>query len=314
VDGVSDGKSQSVFNLTLSGNIVVKFKDAVKVSDISVYGESIPTFIESNLKYTSRITIDAKKNNNVKCIIKDYVYFKKVYSTVNNSYVWTVVDISENKNWLNDSLRPLADRNYDRKSGRSGLNYLWKHKPISSNRINPSSSNIIDCYIITRGYYYNMMEWIKGTISDKPVQPLPHELRTSYNSLMNHKMVSDEMILRSGELKILFGKDARKELQAKFLVVKSYSTVLSDIQIKSAIVDAVYSYFSIDSWNFGDSFNFTEMAAHIHNALNNNISSIVIKPLNGTLGDLFQILAMEHEILIPSVSIDDIEIVEYLKL
>ena len=56
------------------------------------------------------------------------------------------------------------------------------------------------------------------------------------------------------------------------------------------------------------------MAAHVHNLLDNNISSFVIKPLNQSLGDLFQILAMEHEILIPSVSIDDIEIVDYLKL
>ena len=149
IDNVSDRKANSVYNLSLSGNIIIKFKTAVKVSDISVYGESIPTFTESNLKYTSRITIDAKKNNTVGVIIKDYVYFKKTFDNSINKDGWKVVDITENKNWLNDSLRPLENRIYDRKSGRYGLHYLWKHKPIVSNRINPSSSNIIDCYIIT---------------------------------------------------------------------------------------------------------------------------------------------------------------------
>jgi hypothetical protein len=122
-------------------------------------------------------------------------------------------------------------------------------------------------------------------------------------------MISDELIIRSGEFKVLFGSKADPKLQAKFVIVKSPSVTYTDIQIKSAVINAIKDFFDITYWNFGDTFNFTELSTSIHNVLSAQISSIVIIPKESLnhFGSLFQIGAEENEILIPHVSIDDIE-------
>jgi hypothetical protein len=203
---------------------------------------------------------------------------------------------------------------YKRCPGRSNINYVWQHSPTVDNRINPSSSNIIDCFVITNGYYKSMINWIKGSLATKPSQPLPHELRAAYSSLMNKKMISDELVIKSGKLKILFGSQASADLQAKFIIIKSNNAYYNDNQIKSIIVSSVYEFFDINLWNFGDTFNFTELSTYIHNKLNSNVSSVLIRPKNDLqhFGELFQVFSMEDEILIPSITVDDIEIVPYL--
>lgn len=304
-------KKLSLKNILSIYTIIIKFKNGVDTKDIKIIGESLPTILENDLVISDKITIDAKLNTNIKIIIPDFVYFYR--SSLSSDY-----EIVDNKmsEWFEEEKLGLDDayRTIIRKVGRKDLNFIWKHTAPNDYKINPSTSNIIDCFIITHGYYNNMMDWIRGIIPNKPVQPLPHELRTAYSTLMNHKMISDEMIIRSGDLKILFGKHAEKHLQAKFLVVKSSDTHLTESQIKSYIVEMIYDYFNINDWNYGQTFNFTELSSYIHVKMSGNIDSIVIKPLfvNHKFGELFQIMAMEHEILIPSVSINDIEIVENL--
>ena len=246
-------------------------------------------------------------------IIKDYVYFYR--PTIDDAFS-IVTEDNHKIGWYHEYLNNVSPDKalYKRCSGRSNINYVWQHSPTSENRINPSSSNIIDCFVITNGYYKGMMSWIKGALTTEPSQPLPHELRAAYGTLMNKKMISDELVLKSGKLKILFGSHASSELQAKFLIVKSNNAYYNDNQIKSIIVSSVYEFFDINLWNFGDTFNFTELSAYIHNKLNSNVSSVLIRPKNDSqrFGELFQVFSMEDEIFVPSITVDDIEIVPYL--
>lgn len=247
-------------------------------------------------------------NSVITAIIPDFVYFYR--TTVNDSYAPATSNASV-RGWLVEKLSGL-DAHYTRKPGRSNLNFLWQHAPANNTIINPSTSNIIDCFIITKGYYENVLSWLKGYTNIKPEKPTPYELTNSYGELMQHKMISDELVLSSGEFKVVFGKYAAPELQATIVVVKSTTTTLTDNQIKASIVDEVYNYFDINYCNFGDTFNFTTLSAHLHNMLGDSVLSIVIKPRNSQFGELFQIHAMENEIIVPSVTLEDIDIVSYL--
>ena len=73
-------------------------------------------------------------------------------------------------------------------------------------------------------------------------------------------------------------------------------------------------FFDIEKWEFGETFYFSELSAYIHSRLPVDIDSIVIVPkfVSQVYGDLQQIFAKEDEIIQPSISVDDIEIIESL--
>jgi hypothetical protein len=279
----------------------------VLVMDITLTGD-----VDNNIVYdeqksvlTKTITISSYGNNKkVTISIKDYVYFTR--SSINDPFV--ITDQIAKRQWYSEH---QANNNvfYTRKPGRTNLSYVWKHMTPLANRINPSTTNIIDSFIITKGYYDSMISWLSGATPNRPAKPSQLELSTSYNYLTGNKMISDELIIRSGEFKVVFGSKADTKLQAKFIVVKSPLATYTDIQIKSAIITAVNEFFNITYWNFGDTFNFTELSTSIHNSMSSQISSIVIVPKESLnhFGTLFQISAEENEILIPHISIDDIE-------
>jgi hypothetical protein len=180
--------------------------------------------------------------------------------------------------------------------------------------IDPSASNIIDSYIITRGYYTALRQFLTGKSTIKPTAPTPFELKTSYGYLLDSKMISDTIVLHPGVVKLLFGSNANNTLQASFKVIRSQNNALTNNQIKTAIVDAINAYFDINQWEFGQTFYFTDLATYIHTSIPNDISSIVLVPTynNHIFGDMFQVYAKEDEILQPSVSVDNITIVQSL--
>jgi hypothetical protein len=279
----------------------------VLVMDIEITGDvdNNIVFDEKSAVVTDTVTISSYGiNTKVIVNIKDYVYFTR--SSINHPF--TITDQIAKRQWYSEH---AAGNNvfYTRKPGRTNLSYVWKHTTPLANRINPSTTNIIDSFIITKGYYDNITKWTNGTIPNRPAKPTQLELSTAYNYLTGNKMISDELIIRSGEFKVLFGSKADPKLQAKFVIVKSPSVTYTDIQIKSAVINAIKDFFDITYWNFGDTFNFTELSTSIHNVLSAQISSIVIIPKESLnhFGSLFQIGAEENEILIPHVSIDDIE-------
>jgi hypothetical protein len=203
---------------------------------------------------------------------------------------------------------------WKRENGRENINFLWLHRTPRYHLVDPSPSNIIDTYVVTRGYYTLLRQWLTDKITDKPKAPTPFELKSSYSYLLESKMITDTVILHPGVIKLVFGDKADNTLQASFKVIRSQNKTLTNNQIKTAIVDAINTYFDINQWEFGQTFYFTDMATYIHSTLPNDISSIVPVPTYNThvFGEMFQVYAKENEIIQPSISVDDIIIVDSL--
>ena len=239
--------------------------------------------------------------------VNDYVYFYRGDKLSN----WSIAPLSIDS--LSSYIAELRAKTgtWTRKIGRTALNFAWFHRSNRYHLIDPAPSNIIDTFIIQKGYFLDFKRWIENTTYTKPDDPTPLDLRLAYNSLLSNGMQSDTVILYPGTIKLLFGQKAHPTLQAIFKVIKSPSSTLSDNQIKNDIVTIIRNYFDISYWEFGETFYFSEMSAVIHSELPNEISSIVIVPIydNNHFGSLFQINAREDEILYPDVSVSDIEII-----
>jgi len=240
-----------------------------------------------------------------------FVYFSRECT---DACEWTYVAYSASTQAAWQADQDAGTSLWKREQGREGINFLWMHRTPRYHLVDPSASNIMDGYIITRGYYTSLRQWLTGKIDQKPTSPTPFELKSSYDYLIESKMISDTLILHPGKVKLLFGSKASAQLQASFKVVRSSNTSMTNNQIKTAIVDAVNTYFDINNWEFGQSFYFTDLSTYIHSSLPNNISSVVIVPSysSNVFGDMFQVQAKEDEIIQPSISVDDIQIVDSL--
>jgi hypothetical protein len=194
-----------------------------------------------------------------------------------------------------------------------GVNYKWKHYADLEARINPAITNIIDIFVLTVEYDYNIRKWIsEGMVDDMPIAPDSYYLKNQFAALENYKMFSDEIVWRPVTYKFLFGAAAEPELQCKFNVIKLNSASISEGEIKSKIIAAINSYFAANKWDFGEPFYFTELATAIHIALNTYISSIVIVPLNSesNFGNMFQITCQPDEMFLSCAGVDDIQFVD----
>jgi hypothetical protein len=296
---------------TVTHNIVLNYDYYFLVSDIIVTGNvnnSITYTTDGNIITNSIHVIDLASNTSVTVSISDYVYFYRSNQNIEWSAVEGTVDTINN--WLAD----INNINYKRLPGRYGLNFLWLHKTPRYHLVDPNVTNIIDSFIITRGHYLNVREWLDGNITQVPTPPTPQELKTSYQQLTASKMISDTLILHPGVFKIIFGPFAIPQLQAKFVLVQSTNSIMTINQIKLNVVESIRSFFDINNWDFGYNFNFTELVSKIHYDLNYNIDTVVLVPLyeQNLFGDLFQVSAKENEILIPSISTDSIEVVRSL--
>ena len=192
-----------------------------------------------------------------------------------------------------------------------GLDFMWQHFSPVTHLVDPSTTNIHDAFILSRGYYDSMTDFIRGFSNIEPTPPTPLELRSSYSSLLKSKMLSDTLVLHPGKIKLLFGSLAIPQLRAKFRVVKAIGASFSAERIKTEIVAVINLYFSIANWDFGDKFYATELIAMIHQRLPTQIASVVIVPMYSvnSFGSLFTIDSGFDEILQSCANIDDIEIV-----
>ncbi|WP_162828322.1 hypothetical protein, partial [Escherichia coli] len=108
-----------------------------------------------------------------------------------------------------------------------------------------------------------------------PLPPTEMQLRINYSEFEQFKLFSDEIVWRPVKFKMLFGQTAIPELRARFKVVKLTGTSMSDGEIKSKVLQAIERFFDVNSWEFGETFYFTELAGYIHKQLINAISSVV---------------------------------------
>jgi len=204
--------------------------------------------------------------------------------------------------------------NYIVRVGRDNIKFQYRHNSPNDRRIDPSASNIIDMYILTSSYDKSYRLWLSDTtgLIVEPEKPTLIDMSIAYQELNDLKSVSDTLSYNSAEYKILFGNKASAELQATFKVIRAENSRISNSEIRTKIVEIINDYFSIENWDFGDTFYFSELAAYIHKEMVQDIGSIVIVPKTSTqnFGDLFQITCNPNEIFVNAATVDDIEIID----
>lgn len=205
---------------------------------------------------------------------------------------------------------------YEVATGRNTLSFQYRHNSGETSRIDPSTTNIIDLYLVTQAYYTNYMNWLSDTTGQvpKPAKPTINELQQAYGELDSYKMISDSVVLNSVEFKPLFGDKADENLRGTIKVIKSPFTTASDTQIRSAVLSAMNTYFSIDNWNFGETLFFSELTAYLHVQLGSLISSVVLVPSNPSarFGDLYEIRSKPNEIFCNGAGIQNITVISAL--
>lgn len=196
----------------------------------------------------------------------------------------------------------------------AGLDFMWQHFSPFTNIIDPSVSNIHDLYLMTRGYYDNVINYVRGLETIAPIPPTPLELRNSYGHLLDTKMLSDTVVLHSGKIRLLFGNLAEPQFRARFKIVRKQGASLTNERIKEEVLNVINSYFDIDGWDFGDTFYATELITLIHQRLPSDVASVVLVPVHSanSFGSLFTVESGHHEILQTAAGLSDIEIVDAL--
>lgn len=238
----------------------------------------------------------------------DYVYFTR--SNISSEYVAVTTNVNNITAYAIDQSTNVANL-WTRRVGRSSLNFMWTHTTPRYYLVDPSPTNIIDMFIITKGFFTELRRWIQEPTASAPRMPTPLDLRTSFNTLLDNKMVSDTVILHPGKVKLLFGDKAQPSLRGIFKVVRSSISTLTDNQVKTIIVSTIRNFFDLSRWEFGEAFYVTELIAAIHSQLRAEISSVVLVPTvaSGQFGDLFQVTCQEDEIFYADINVEDVEIV-----
>lgn len=197
--------------------------------------------------------------------------------------------------------------------GKMKLAFKWDHKVPVDQTLNPSLTNIIDVYVLTKTYNDEFVKWKRknNTSLKAPLPPTTEELASAFKDLRSYKMMTDEVIFHPVKFKPLFGKLSEKEFQAQFKVVKNPRSRLTDSEIKSKVISAIDTFFTPGNFNFGEIFYFTELAAYIHAALSTDLNSVVVVPISteGRFGKLFQVQPNRDEIVTSTATINDIIVI-----
>jgi hypothetical protein len=196
--------------------------------------------------------------------------------------------------------------------GRRNLKFQYLHNASVDRRIDPSTSNIIDIYLLIRNYDESYRVYLAGGTTVEPVAPTSEALRTTFGAALSSiKSISDDIIYHPVKYKTLFGSKAEPQLQAVFKIVKNQSRSINDNDLKVRVITAINDFFDINNWDFGDRFYMGELTTYILNTVAPDLANIVIVPRQPaqSFGSLFEIQSRSDEILISAATVDDIEIV-----
>ena len=196
--------------------------------------------------------------------------------------------------------------------GRRNLKFQYLHNASVDRRIDPSTSNIIDIYLLIRNYDESYRVYLAGGTTVEPVAPTSEALRTTFGTALSSiKSISDDIIYHPVKYKTLFGSKAEPQLQAVFKIVKNQSRSINDNDLKVRVITAINDFFDINNWDFGDRFYMGELTTYILNTVAPDLANIVIVPRQPaqSFGSLFEIQSRSDEILISAATVDDIEIV-----
>lgn len=258
-------------------------------------------------------------------IITSYATQAQIKSAVNNFAIGTVFYATSEEVFYqsSNSINPITGlftatvltviTNYITKVGRNSLYFQYKHNSPDDRRIDPTPSNLIDLYLLTQTFDATYRNWIQDTTGTvpEPTAPTTDELFDAYSNLNSYKMISDELIFNNAQYKPLFGTKADPSLQANFLVVMNNTTNATPNEVQTDIVNAINNYFSVENWDFGQTFYYSDLAAYLHTQLATEISSVLLVPIsnNQSFGSLFQVNANFNEILISAATVDNVQII-----
>lgn len=193
------------------------------------------------------------------------------------------------------------------------LRFEWKHVPAVNELIDPSFTNIVDVFALTSSYDKDYRKYLRDSTGNvfEPLPPTISELNQQFGQVNSKKAMSDKIVYRPVKYKTIFGDKAEPFLQGRLRVIKIPSSTITDNELKNRIVEAVDEFFSLNNWDFGETFYFTELAAYVHQTMPGIVSSLVIVPegSSSAFGDLFQITPNTDEIFIPDIDVNSIDII-----
>lgn len=195
------------------------------------------------------------------------------------------------------------------------MSYRWDHYADKDKRIDPSTSNIIDVYVLTTDYVNRINEWKNGGfISSVPVAPTTFELNKLMENINTKAAIADHISYIPAKFKFLFGTFADEQNQAYFKVVKRSGTTYTDSEIKSKVAEKVNEYFDLNKWDFGETFYFSELAAYLHVELGDYIASVIITPKYATYDfrNMLSISCDINEIFMSLVTSANVKIIDRL--
>ena len=199
--------------------------------------------------------------------------------------------------------------------GRSDLKFQYIHSADYETRLDPGQTNIIDIYVLTRNYDLEYRRWLSGALENEPLAPSSDQLSITMSPTLNNiKAMSDDIIYHPVKYKVLFGSQANASLRAVFKLIKNPEQTISDNEIKAKVLAAINQFFSIENWDFGDTFYFSELVTYVMNQTTPFLVNIIIVPRQTSLffGSLFEIKSESDQIFINGATSDDIEVIDVL--
>ena len=196
-------------------------------------------------------------------------------------------------------------------SSEAPVNFEWEHIAADNQVVDPSFTNIIDVFALSKSYDTEYKNYLKGTVITEPTPPTSYQLGSQFADIIDKKAVSDTIVYKPVKYKPLFGSFAEPHLRAKFRVIKLFGSNITDTDLKSKTVESIDEFFNLSNWDFGETFYFTELAAYVHKQLAGVLSSFVIVPqgAGSVFGDMFEYTPNSDELIIPNVDVSDIDII-----
>jgi len=196
--------------------------------------------------------------------------------------------------------------------GRNRLKFHYQHNSGDDRRLDPSKTNLIDIFMLTKTYDTSYRNWLVSGAGTEPTPPTSSSLEENYSPALEQiKAISDTIIFQPIKYKPLFGSNAPLSLQATFKAVRNSSYNVSDNDLKSRIFTAIQNFFAIENWDFGQPFYFSELSTYVMNSLTPDITNFVIVPKsNSSFGSLLEVSCQSNELFVNAATVDNIEIID----
>jgi hypothetical protein len=275
--------------------VLPEINEAKKIIMLKKYN---PTQSVEDYRYTDGA--DVYKVNSLDFAVSGYTEGDVFYVTSTNTFYK-----------LENAVLQITN-DYKSYVGRANIKFQYIHNADENYRIDPSSTNIIETYLLTKTYDTEYRQYLNGVLPRAPLPLSSDQMFLNFGQTINaQKSISDEVIYHPVKYKPLFGSKAASELQAKFKIVKNEDIVITDNQLKADVITYINQFFALENWEFGDTFYFQELAAYVTTKMAPNLKTFVIVPenVNQTFGSLFEIKAEDDEIFVSAAGVDDVEVI-----